>query len=260
MKLLAVSQINEMFKIVGYHIPLDSLSNLERKNAACSKLNIPNVSSEATCFCFQLIGIFSRSVSDWLQPRALQHGFGRAESEKTEVLQANRFQQGVLLGSDSWRPDIKWCEGPGKGGRRGFANKTLCKNLPSQRIVQIFPVFWLPLLLRQTFGCIWRKVLGKSRSRDLHDQLILPKKCTSVIHFSWLLDIFENWIQIVEKVSRALLWSRVWYVQHVQKGVPAEDGVYAVARDFPSPCSPSHWKRKSLNYSNIHPRSLVLVQ
>ena len=217
MKLLAVSQINEMFKIVGYHIPLDSLSNLERKNAACSKLNIPNVSSEATCVCFQLIGIFSRSVSDWLQPRALQHGFGRAESEKTEVLQANRFQQGVLLESDSWRPDIKWCEGPGKGGRRGFANKTLCKNLPSQRIVQIFPVFWLPLLLRQTFGCIWRKVLGKSRSRDQHDQLILPKKCTSVIHFSWLLDIFENWIQIVEKVSRALLWSRVWYVQHVQK-------------------------------------------
>ena len=101
MKLLAVSQINEMFKIVGYHIPLDSLSNLERKNAACSKLNIPNVSSEATCFCFQLIGIFSRSVSDWLQPRALQHGFGRAESEKTEVLQANRFQQRALLGSDS---------------------------------------------------------------------------------------------------------------------------------------------------------------
>jgi len=38
--------INEMFKIVGYHIPLDSLSNLERKNAACSKLNIPNVSSQ----------------------------------------------------------------------------------------------------------------------------------------------------------------------------------------------------------------------
>ena len=58
MKLHAVSQINEMFKIVGYHIPLDSLSNLERKNAACSKLNIPNVSSEATCFCFQLKGIF----------------------------------------------------------------------------------------------------------------------------------------------------------------------------------------------------------
>ena len=217
MKLLPVPQINEMFKIVGYHIPLDSLSNLERKNAACSKLNIPNVSSEATCFCFQLKGIFSRSVSDWLQPRALQHGFGRAESEKTEVLQANRFQQGVLLESDSWRPDIKWCKGPGKGGRGGFANKTLCKNLPSQRVVQIFPVFWLPLLLRQTFGCIWRKVLGKSRSRDRHDQLILPKKCTSVIHFSWLLDIFENWIQIVEKVSRALLWSRVWYVQHVQK-------------------------------------------
>ena len=54
MKLHAVSQINEMFKIVGYHIPLDSLSNLERKNAACSKLNIPNVSSKATCFCFSV--------------------------------------------------------------------------------------------------------------------------------------------------------------------------------------------------------------
>jgi len=38
--------INEMFKIVGYHIPLDTLSNLDRKNAACSKLNIPNVSSQ----------------------------------------------------------------------------------------------------------------------------------------------------------------------------------------------------------------------
>ena len=37
-----------MFKIVGYHIPLDTLSNLERKNAACSKLNIPNVSSKLT--------------------------------------------------------------------------------------------------------------------------------------------------------------------------------------------------------------------
>jgi len=38
--------INEMFKIVGYHIPLDTLSNLDRKNAACAKLNIPNMSSQ----------------------------------------------------------------------------------------------------------------------------------------------------------------------------------------------------------------------
>ena len=41
-----------MFKIVGYHIPLDTLSNLDRKNAACSKLNIPNVSSKSTFLCF----------------------------------------------------------------------------------------------------------------------------------------------------------------------------------------------------------------
>ena len=41
-----------MFKIVGYHIPLDTLSNLDRKNAACSKLNIPNMSSKFTVLWF----------------------------------------------------------------------------------------------------------------------------------------------------------------------------------------------------------------
>jgi hypothetical protein len=41
----------------------------------------------------------------------------------------------------------------------------------------------------------------------------LPKKCSPVMVFSsrdtWLLSIFQNWIQIVEKVSPALLLSQV---------------------------------------------------
>ena len=41
-----------MFKIVGYHIPLDTLSSLDKKNAACSKLNISNVSSKLAVLCF----------------------------------------------------------------------------------------------------------------------------------------------------------------------------------------------------------------
>ena len=56
-----------MFKIVGYHIPLDTLSNLDRKNVACSKLNIPNVSSKLPVLCLNLKAL-SRSISDWLQP------------------------------------------------------------------------------------------------------------------------------------------------------------------------------------------------
>ena len=113
---------------------------------------------------------------------------------------------------NSWRPDIKWCEGPGKGGRRGFANKTLHKNLSSQRIIQIFPVFWLPLLLRQLLDAFEEK-FSENPEAGID---MLNSYCQRNIH-QWLLDIFENWIQIVEKVSRALLWSRVWYVQHVQK-------------------------------------------
>ena len=65
--------------------------------AASSTFQMCQVRRRVFALVFQLIGIFSRSVSDWLQLRALQHGFGRAESRKTEVVQANRFQQGALL-------------------------------------------------------------------------------------------------------------------------------------------------------------------
>ena len=85
---------------------------------------------------------------------------------------------------NSWRPDIKWCEGPGKGGRRGFANKTLHKNLSSQRIIQIFPVFWLPLLLRQLLDAFEEK-FSENPEAGID---MLNSYCQRNIH-QWLLDI-----------------------------------------------------------------------
>ena len=99
LKLLAVFQINEMFKIVASTSPWTASPTWRGRTplAASSTFQMCQVRRRVFALVFQLIGIFSRSVSDWLQLRALQQGFGRAESRKTEVVQANRFQQGALL-------------------------------------------------------------------------------------------------------------------------------------------------------------------
>ena len=238
-----------MFKIVGYHIPLDTLSNLDRKNAACSKLNIPNMSSKFVVLWFNSKSFSFRPISDRLQPRTLQHGFGRPESEKTKELQANRLQPSGLPWGDLGRADVKWRAGFGEGGRGSISGETLFQSFSKEGIAQIFPVFWLPVLLWQTPGCIWRKVLGESRSRDRPDQFLLPKKCTPVICLllldTWLLNIFQNRIQIVEKVSPALLLSLVCSdVQQEFSG--RRSWLWRLANDAPSPCSHSHWKRSIL--------------